>query len=69
MTRDYLPFNFPGDKSYVSELLNSAAELRDDLTEQISANWYADEDTLCGLNEKFEAAQEIVDTLVLWLNS
>lgn len=67
MTRTYLPFNFPGDKSYVSELLDQIAEFRDDLANQLTAN--TDPDQVAGIQEKLDAANEIVDTLVLWLNS
>ena len=67
MTRTYLPFNFPGDKSYVEALLDSAAAFRDDLANQLAAN--TDPDQAEGIQEKLTAAKEIVDVLVLWLNS
>ncbi len=69
MTRTYLPFNFPGDKSYVEALLERAVAHRDELQAQADASEDRSNDTLLGFIEKNQAAQEIVDTLMLWLNS
>ena len=67
MTRDYLPFNFPGDKSYVSELLTQAVNFRYAILLEMDGT--EDQGELKGLQEKLEAAQEMIDTLMLWLNS